>query len=397
MVLTFNCKREGQCYVFDQNQEAQYIVKAFHGPGLSGGVYDNLGLSCLIGIEEKENGFYISAFDTPLGVFEPGIGNTLFKMQGEGWEILEVNGEYRLLRSGESIAEITVNGTAATLTSDNGGQVIMVIAAALVVLEHTKKTAASPKAKKERLTEKEDTILASQSRPVEKAANNNGKIISVDWVALKALFTKENIKKTAKNASKLVPEINFKVKGKALIACVVAIAVCLGVFVTGLVVTAKRKTAENNLEWTTATVDIVKINDKEKKMANFSVGDYDYSMELKGYSYKDGETFTLYYTQSENGLVKDHYMKKPGQNGYLMLSIFAIILAVVIFVFMFIGNPFKPDRIQNFKRLIRRLRPAPAEEEDKRYVESDAYVSSTELEETDDLGISINSESENIE
>ena len=110
------------------------------------------------------------------------------------------------------------------------------------------------------------------------------------------------------------------------------------------------------------------------------MGEYAYSIELNGYDYKNNETFLIYYTEKSDGTLNEHFMKKPSSSGFVTMSVVAIILAVVIFLFMFIGNPLDFRKELNLKELIKKLKPTSETPEDERLVEHTAYVSSAELE-----------------
>ena len=364
MVLTFNCSRDGQSYVKTADGEAQYIVKTSHSPNFSGGVYDDLGLSCLVGIEGTDEGFLISAFDSPLGVFKP-QPDCVFRMQGEGWEITKEEDRYILSHSGEQIAQIVIRGSEVALSTEYSGQAIMVIAAALVLLESSRQS--SPAKKK--------TAETEQTKPVAKSKNDP--IITVNFDALKQRFSKIKFSKAANAVSDYIPSIRFKVSGKALVAMVSAIALCLVVFFAGLFLAASKNTAYQNVDYANATA---KVDKSGKTTAVFKVGEYAYSIDLKGYDFKNNETFLIYYTEKSDGTLKEHFMKKPSSSGFVTMSVVAIILAVVIFVFMFIGNPLDFRKELNLKELIKKLKPTYETPEDERLVEHTAYVSSAELE-----------------
>lgn len=367
MVLTFNCRRDGQCYVMDEEREAQYIVKVSHSPRLSGGVYDDLGLSCLVGIEETDEGFEVSAFDTPLGVFKP-QPDCIFRMQGEGWEIAKDGNVYFLSHVGEKIADIQIEGTEVTLSTDNSGQVIMVIAAALVVLEHNKahETVQKPTVKPQK-----------KGAPQSRTTADKQRIITVNTDALKDRLAKVKLDKVVTFATDVIPSIRFRVKGRTLIAMVSAIAVCVALFITGLVATAVKTSNTQNVEYTEA---IVSLQESDKATASFKVGDYAYSIELRGTEYKNNERFQIYYLENSDGTLKEYFMTKPSSQGYVALSVVSIVAAVLIFVFMFIGNPLQLRKEWDLKSIIKKLRPTPQQDEEERLVEHTAYVTSADAE-----------------
>ncbi len=360
--------------MLDSQRETQYIVKAYHNPRLSGGVYDDLGLSCLVGIEETDEGFLISAFDTPLGVFKPDT-DCIFRMQGEGWEIAKSEEVYRLLHSGEPIAEIGINGTEITLSTENSGQAIMVIAAALVALEHSKKhSAESPTPRR--------TAIKSTRKPMTKESSREKKskkdpIITVNVDALRERLAKYKLDKAVTVAAELILSIRFRVQGKTLATMAWAIAVCIALFITGLVGTAVKTSKIQNVESTQA---VVSVKQSGATTAVFKVGNYAYSITLKGYDLKNNRRLPIYFTKKADGTLDKYFMKEPSNRGYVTLSVVSIILAVLIFVFMFIGNPFKKYKEWNIKGFIKRLRPTSEQNEEERLVEHTAYVTSADVE-----------------
>ncbi len=373
MVLTFNCKQDGQCYVLDSERQAQYIVKISHSPRLLGGVYDDLGLSCLVGVEETQEGFLVSAFDTPLGVFKPQT-DCLYRMQGEGWEITGNGNSYTLSHSGEAVANISITGTEVTISTENSGQAIMVIASALVALEYSK---AETKREKS-----QESVSAAPKKEVskksaQKAKKNKEPIITINTEALKERLEKYKLDKAVTVATDLIPAIRFRVAGKTLIAMVSAIALCLVLFITGLVATAVKTSNAQNVEWSEATVSVKKSGET---IATFKVGDYAYSITLRGYDFKDKEKFLIYYTEKSDGTLNKYFMKKPSSSGYVGLSVVSIVLAVIIFVFMFIGNPFEKRPEWDIRSLIKKLRPVPQQNEEDRIVEHTAYVTPADAE-----------------
>ena len=368
MVLTFNCSRDGQSYVKTADGEAQNIVKTSHNPNFSGGVYDDLGLSCLVGIEGTDEGFLISAFDSPLGVFKPQSDCT-FRMQGEGWEITKGEDRYFLSHSGEQIAQIVIRGSEVALSTEYSGQVIMVIAAALVLLESTQQS--SPAKKPTAEIQRKDTKKKAEGKQKEDP------IITINIEALKNRISKLKLDKAASVAAEYIPSIRFKVSGKPLIVMVSAIALCLVVFFAGLFLASSKNAAYQNVDYANATA---KVDKSGKTTAIFKVGEYAYSIELNGYDYKNNETFLIYYTEKSDGTLNEHFMKKPSSSGFVTMSVVAIILAVVIFLFMFIGNPLDFRKELNLKELIKKLKPTSETPEDERLVEHTAYVSSAELE-----------------
>ena len=368
MVLTFNCRRDGQSYVMNSNGEAQYIVKTSHDPKYSGGVYDDLGLNRLVGIEQTDTGFLVSAFDSPLGEFIP-HADCLFKMQGEGWEITEKDGGYLLSHSGENIAQIVLRGSEVALSTEHSGQAIIVIAAALVLLEASRESSAP---KKQNL-EAQKATAKKVSAPKEK----KDPIITINVDALKDRLAKVKLDKVVTFATEYIPAIRFKVSGKVLIAMVTAIALCLVMFFTGMFLAASKNNSFQNIDYTHATARVDKFG---KVTASFNIGEYAYSIDLKGYDYKNKQTFRIYYTENPDGTLKEHFMEKPSSSGYVTMSVVSIILAVVIFIFMFIGNPLEYRKQLDIKALIKKLKPTPRTNDDERLVEHTAYVSSIELE-----------------
>lgn len=368
MVLTFSCRQDGQSYVKNPDGEAQYIVKTAHSPLLTGGVYDDLGLSCLVGVEQKAEGFLVSAFDSPLGVFVKEPDGTI-KMENEGWEISEAGDRYVLSHSGEKIAEIAVKGFDVALSTEYVGQAIIVIAAALVLLElnnQTKVVEKLPRPEKKEAPKKTAKVKEDKER-----------IISINIDALKKRLSKIKLDKAVEIATEYVPSIRFKVQGKVLIAMVSAILLCLILFFSGLFLAASKNNSFQNIDYANAIVSVEKSGNAT---ASFKVGEYAYSIKLDGKDYKNKETFVIYYTENTDGTLNECFMKKPSSGGYVVMSVISVVLAAVIFVFMFIGNPLDFRKEWDVKALIKRLKPIHETNEEDRMVEHTAYVSSANLE-----------------
>lgn len=362
MVLRFSCKKDGQFFVFNEEQQAQYIVTVSHSPFFSGGVYDDLGLNCLVGLKETQEGIAVSAFDSLLGLFKPQT-DCLYRMQGEGWEIRGGNGKYLLFQSEIKVAEINVSDSEVMLFIENGAQAIMVIAAALVALEHNKKALGKEKAQN---TPKANSKINSQR------AENKEKIITINTEALKNRLSKYKLDKPVDVIIKFISSIRLRVSGKALIAMVSAIALCIALFATGLIVASAKDSTAKNVDYSNATVHLEKSGER---VASFKAGEYAYSINLKGEKFKNDQKLLIYFTLNEDGTLKKYYMEKPSGDRYVTLSRIFMLLAVVIFVFMFIGNPF--DRIK-IKNVISKLRPAEPQNDQERIVEHEAYFSSAD-------------------
>lgn len=360
MVLRFSCKKDGQFFVFNEEQEAQYIVKTLHSPLFSGGVYDDLGLNCLVDLKETQEGIEVSAFDSPLGLFRPHT-HCLYRMEGEGWEIRTGSGRYLLFQREVKIAEIDISDTEVMLFTENGAQVIMVIAAALVALEYGKKAVGIQKSQN---TEKTNSNI--------KPENNNEKIITINTEALKKRLAKYKLDKPTACIIKFISSIRLRVAGKVLIAMISAIALCLALFTTGMIVASSKNSISKKVDWSNATARIKKSGER---VIHFKAGDYAYSVTLKDEKYKNNQKFTIYFTKNSDGTLKKYYLEKPSGDRYVTLSVIFLLLAIVILIFMFIGNPFDKMPI---KKIIKKLRPIPQQNDQERLVEHEAYFSSAD-------------------
>ena len=367
MVLTFNCRYDEDCYVYTPEGEPQYIVKASRKSDFSGGVYDDLGLSCLVSLEQRGDGILVSAFDSPVGVFKKDT-DCFCKMEGDNWKVIKNEDRYLLTRGEKGIAEIAVSGTSVALSTEYSGQAIMVIAAALVILELNR---VNP------TTKAPSTEAKSPSNTP--AKEKKAPIVTINTEALKERLSGIKLEKAVEVATEYIPAIRFKVRGKTLIAMVVAIAICLGMFFVGLFTASSINKKITTVKYTNA---IVRMTDSKNPSpyAIFRVGDFGYSIKLKGDDYKKNTTFNLYYTQNEDGSMKEYFLKKPSVTGYVTMSVVAIILALAIFVCMFIGNPMEFRKEMGLKDVIKKLKPTPKTNEEDRIVEHTAYVSSAELE-----------------
>lgn len=373
MVLTFNCKPNADSYVYTPDREAQYIVKTTYEPKFSAGVYDDLGLSQLVNLEKKEDGIHVSAFDSPVGVFKPHT-DCFCKMEGEDWKILNAEDNYVLYHQTEQIAEIAVSGNSVAVSTEYSGQAIMVIAAALVVLE-LNRIKASEKTSEPKKVDKSIEKKAIKSEEPQKEKSDP--IITINTEALKKRLAKFKMDKAVTVATEYIPSIHFKVKGKVLIAMVSVIALCLVVFFSGLFLATSNTKRYNNLDYTNA---IAKVSKSEGTTAIFRAGEYAYTIDLPDKGYKNNETFLIYYTENLDGTLKEYFLKKPASDGYVTMSSVAIVLAVVVFLLMFIGNPLEFRREWNFKEVIKKLKPTPQVDEEDRLVEHTAYVSSADIE-----------------
>ncbi len=328
MSLTFNMHRDGAYYVTNSEGDAQYILKATHNPHLSGGVYDDLGLSQLVGIEETDSGFSISAFDTPMGVFAP-AEDCILRMQGEGLEISKSADGYVFSRNGEKLADIFILGTEVKFTVQNSGQAIMIIAAALIALEYDR-----------RVGQRTAVKTPSRASKRENIGTKALHILSVIYVAARNKLKNLKIADFKQAASKMgsaLSSLKLRVTGRALVVSISVLAVLLATFISGLVITAVKTDDIQNMQWTTATVNV---DESGKTTADFKIGNYGYNITLNKNDYQKGDTFSLYYTKNPDGTLNEYYMAQPSAKGYISISVISAFGILIMFIYMFYGLPF---------------------------------------------------------
>lgn len=311
MIYKFN--RKGNNFgVYDEQSKLKYTVKIKDDYAE---IFDELAVSQLADLKKKENGYLISAFDSPVGLlrktdegYASESGNITLIDAGERGYYAEVLGDNaRIVTSGNSVAIQTENEMGAMLVVALG---LMLLAESKVEDEVIQPIVQKPKKEKVKL-----------NLNIDFKAGLNNFFVSVGGVV--------------STLSKVVCG-RRRVSGKLAMAFIGGIALSVIIFITGVIGTV----ATTNYEYS-ESIATVYVFGKEA-VARFKVGSYYYKMDIRP-KYKTDYQVPVYYTINKNGRVDSCTFKKPTAAPYIALMVFGAATSLTVTFLMFFGIPKLPQ------------------------------------------------------
>lgn len=308
MIYKFN--RKGNNFgVYDEQSELKYTVKLDVDYAE---IFDELAVSQLADLKKENNGYLISAFDSPVALlrkndegYASDSGNITLVDKGERGYFAEVLGdEARIVTSGNSVAIQTENETGAML----------VVALGLMLLAEN--------------NVEDEVIEPIVQKPKKEKAKLN---LNIDFKSVLNNFVIGVGKFVTNTASTLLEK--RKTAGKISVAFIVGLALAVVMLVTGVIGTVATANSDKYSE----SIATVYAFGKEA-VARFKVGGYYYKIDINS-KHKTGYQMPVYYTLDKNNRVDSCTFKKPSAAPYIILMAFGAASAVTLGFLMLYGTP----------------------------------------------------------
>lgn len=330
MNLILGLKREDRAAVRDENGAPKYLISIQRTEGYRAAVYDDLGVTELLNIAGNDREFGVTAFDVPAGKFHVSSLEPLkITAKAGDWAVTAESAQFSVCYLNNTVATAEIKDRCVRLNVIDDSQLLMLVAVSLILAEAAFEQAnAAPK--------KEGAAKVGDKGNAEALKKFGAKAASATANAV-SHGAKKTVK-ALKNAKKLFSSKDiYKFSGKPLkkLFCLVAAFLILSIvfFTFGAVNTG----INGRMKETTATVSVSA--DKKTTTAYFNMAGFQYTTKLSGFHYKNGDKFTVYYTETENHKLKGFYLKQKPTAVFFVLAAVCVVGALGVFLIMLYGVP----------------------------------------------------------
>lgn len=330
MNLILDLKREDRAAVRDENGAPKYLISIQRTESYRAAVCDDLGVTELLNIVGRDREFGVTAFDVPAGKFYVAALNPLKITAKTGdWTVTAENARFSVCYLDNTVATAEIKDRCVRLNVLDDSQLLMLVAVSLILAETVFEQAkTAPK--------KESAANVGGKGSAEALKKFGAKAAAATANAV-TVGAKKTVK-ALKNTKKLFSSKDiYKFSGKPLkkLFCLVAAFLVLSIvfFTFGAVNTG----INSRMKETTATASVSA--DKKTTTAYFNMAGFQYTTKLSGFHYKNGDKFTVYYTETENHKLKGFYLKQKPAAVFFVLAAVCVAGALGVFLIMLYGVP----------------------------------------------------------
>lgn len=324
MILNFKVK-QGGFYVNDLSGETKYTAKVVTDGGLSLTVFDELGVSELLTVQQNGTKYNISAFDSVIATLSKSADNTFLTEVGD--ISVAGSGEKFSVTASTDSAEITFDNRDVAISLTRANRAIIYIAVAVVLWydsEQNEKTVRSV----------EKNTVVSSEKTQKSSKNKSGKIpwYKVAVIILDRLVTAfgRGIRKTGTNSKNTA-----KLRGKALLVAILSSVISIVLAISFCTTTVVLNNRNLNFFKSVATVE----NRLDATSAHYTVNDLVYVTEEVPEGLRAFDEFTVYYSLNDDGTVRECRLAEYSVTVYVVLTVVFFILSIIFFILAKFGIP----------------------------------------------------------